>query len=464
MKNLIYPFSLLLMTSPLVFADPPYLGVSVGQNLSITDNTCVSAAKTVLANEGFAKIVQYGDSATLFAADLNRDPYHYKVVVKCLLDKGTMIVVAVANDAKNAKKKAARLLHQIQQGSPPKTVSVQSAPVSEVPPYLGISVGETALGNRACASIAEQTLEDDGFEQIEQYKNHATLFAAYQNSKPYQYKAVVKCLSEPTLIAVVAVAKVANNAMNKADQLRRKIQNSRGKSRRNLGATAISKPLPTVGQGNDYNTATTATNQPPEPTPELDRGAITTSSAQPSNLIQPEFSILLQQDFRQNNLDKRIVIETKPTGESFADGVIIKGTLSVNNEQTWQVESASDNLIEIGHYGLAPTARLVQIGPDNYGVLFDEHATQMGTFSRILFLAAAVGEQMKTVFSLEDAGKDNLASGCGNPDIGLPECYSYETQLEFVPGDNPDYFDLQAITTGTVQKTELFSFNGNKYE
>ncbi len=460
MKNIIYPFSLLFMISPLVFAAPPYLGVSVGQNISITDNACVSVAKTVLANEGFAKIVQYGGSATLFAADLNSDPYDYKVVVKCLSDKGTMIVVAVANDAKNAKKKAARLRHQIQQGSPIKTVSVQSASVSAVPPYLGISVGETALSNRSCVSIAEQALEDEGFEQIEQYKNHATLFAAYQNSKPYQYKAVVKCLSEPNLVAVVAAANVANNAKKKADQLRRQIQNYRG----NLGATSINKPLPNSSEENDRNTATTAANQPPEPSQELARGAITASNTEPPKPPKPEFSTLLQQEFRQNNLDKRIIIETKPIGDSFADGVVIKGSLLVNNETSWQVESASDNLIEIGHYGLAPTARFVQIGPDNYGVLFDEHATQMGEFSRILFLVAAVGEQMKIVFSLEDAGKDNLAIGCGNPDIGRPECYSYDTQLEFVPGDNPDYFDIQAITTGTVQKSELFSFNGDKYE
>jgi hypothetical protein len=66
--------------------------------------------------------------------------------------------------------------------------------------------------------------------------------------------------------------------------------------------------------------------------------------------------------------------------------VIIKGRQLVKQQQTWQIETASDKLIEIGHYGLAPTARLVQIGPDNYGVLFDEHATHEGEFSRILFL------------------------------------------------------------------------------
>jgi hypothetical protein len=117
MKNSVYLLSLLilLISSPLVFAIPPYLGVGVKENLSFNNPSCLQAAKKVLKNDGFQKVVQYKQSTSIFAAYQNEDPYHYKALVKCLAESGVIVVVVVANVAINAKNKALSLLQKIQQ-------------------------------------------------------------------------------------------------------------------------------------------------------------------------------------------------------------------------------------------------------------------------------------------------------------------------------------------------------------
>lgn len=117
MNNLVCPLSLLLLLifSPSSYAIPPYLGVSANENLSFTSSSCLSASKQVLQNNGFQKIVQYKSSSTLFAAYRNQSPYQYKAMIKCLSESGVIIVVAVANQPKNARTKAESLRRQIQQ-------------------------------------------------------------------------------------------------------------------------------------------------------------------------------------------------------------------------------------------------------------------------------------------------------------------------------------------------------------
>ena len=92
-----------------------------------------------------------------------------------------------------------------------------------VPPYFGVTVEEnlsfTAL---SCLAGAEKVLKDDGFEKI--MHSGSTIFAAYRNSNPYQYKAFVKCLSNVDVIMVVVAAPAG--ARNKAISLMEEIKQS----------------------------------------------------------------------------------------------------------------------------------------------------------------------------------------------------------------------------------------------
>lgn len=103
-----------------------------------------------------------------------------------------------------------------------------------VPPYIGVSAAENiSFSGQSCLSATEKALKNDGFEKIVQYNSNATVFAAYRNSNPYYYKALVKCLPNSGVITVVVVAKSPKNAKTKAEHLRSEIQQH-----------AIVKPVP----------------------------------------------------------------------------------------------------------------------------------------------------------------------------------------------------------------------------
>ncbi len=102
-------------------------------------------------------------------------------------------------------------------------------PSYAMPPYFGISVGTNlSFNNSNCISAAKNTLSNNGFKNVVQYKNGSTVFAAYRKNGPYQYKALVKCLANSGIIIVVAAADVPQNARKKAESLRHTIQQSRG--------------------------------------------------------------------------------------------------------------------------------------------------------------------------------------------------------------------------------------------
>ncbi|OQY54447.1 MAG: hypothetical protein DRR08_23835 [Candidatus Parabeggiatoa sp. nov. 2] len=442
MKNVICSLWLLLLliASPLVLAIPPYLGVTVGENLSFTNSSCIAATKKVLENEGFQKIVQYQNGTTVFAAYQTSEPYRYKAVVKCLSDAGVIMVVAVADVAKNAKQKTEHLLQKIRQYHNLKAVSIKSSSAPSISPYLGISVGKNgSFANSSCSAAAKEVLKNDGFQKVVPYNNGKTVFAAYHNRQPYRYKVVVKCLSDAKVIMVVAVAERARSAKKKADSLRRKIQNYRG-SRTDSATNAKKNTKSLRWKSLKF------------------RGSRSYSVKKWLNPFQG-VETLLQQDFRQNNRDKRLIIQTISTGGSFVDSVIINGAVLVKKGRSWQVESAANNIATAGTYGFFHgEAKWVKIGSEQYGVLFLDSGGHMGYNFQSFFIVAAVGNQMTKLFQLDDAGRNNAAAGC------LPKCESYKTELKFVPGKHPDYFDIQAITTGTVQKRELFSVSGTKYQ
>ncbi len=223
MKNKRYPLSLLtllLIASPLVFAIPPYMGVSVGKKLSFTSPSCLAAAKTVLSSDGFQKIVQYKTNTTLFAAYRNQNPYHYKAMIKCLSEEGVIIVVAVANVPKHAKAKAESLRQQLQQqaninrqvpvvveeemvftGEQNETVTNMPSKAKHRLKTLDISKTiseisrDTLLPRNICLTRAEMSLRDSGFYKGLSFDDDSVWG---QNEK--KYKGTIRCLTANSLV------------------------------------------------------------------------------------------------------------------------------------------------------------------------------------------------------------------------------------------------------------------------
>jgi hypothetical protein len=218
MKNQIFHLFLLctFFLPVTAYAVPPYLGISVGENLSFNNSTCVDIAKEALRQNGFDKVVQYKSSATVFAAYRNDNPYHYKAVVKCLATSGSIIVVAVANIPRDAKKKADELRWKIQKhnsikrqstqesASDPSDTQEESQEVtileSSTPESTSAEITtsgktseawhETVLSLNDCLIRAESSLRDSGFyKNIEFDENSA--YGQHQKG----YDGAVHCLT-----------------------------------------------------------------------------------------------------------------------------------------------------------------------------------------------------------------------------------------------------------------------------
>ena len=223
-------YGLLLMSlfiTSSVYALPPYIGISIGEDLSFQENSCSQIATTVLQEDGFQKISLVENSATLFAAYSTKTPYQYKALVKCLPDKGTVVVVVVANSTQYVRTKAEKLRLQIQHYTrhsiKPGTKIHPSK--STLPPYLGISVGENlAVTSDSCQQAAQSVLKRAGFQKIIFSTAGTTLFAAYRQRSPYQYKALIKCLPKPGVVIVIVVADSLKQIKSMAYRLRLQIQ------------------------------------------------------------------------------------------------------------------------------------------------------------------------------------------------------------------------------------------------
>ena len=233
----------LLIFSPTIFAVPPYLGISVAENLAFNRNSCLSAAKTVLNNEGFRDIEQYASIATVFAAYRKTNPYHYKAVVKCLVNSGVIIVTTAAQVSRNARQKAENIRYKIQRqrGIQRKIKKVQECKTIEKPApknefqqlklfslskkkpekttnfkdkhHKNVTVGETftVLCRGACLQQAERSLRKSEFYNDYDFDDDAVFGRSNNN-----YYASIQCLvSESRVLFKVSgkQSKIRNNLL-----------------------------------------------------------------------------------------------------------------------------------------------------------------------------------------------------------------------------------------------------------
>ncbi|RKZ80620.1 MAG: hypothetical protein DRR19_23320 [Candidatus Parabeggiatoa sp. nov. 1] len=237
MKNRLYLSSLLilLMFSPLVFAIPPYLGVATGENLSFNNPSCLQAAKKVLKNDGFQKVVQYQQSTSIFAAYQNEEPYHYKALVKCLAGSSVIVVVVVANVAINARKKAELLLQKIQHSTLNKRAKIIKNALKEVaesvtPPKKEPLAEEVEKNGDKQTSTAEQytmftivkcldraelSLRNSGFYKDFDFDDDS-IYATNENG----FKGLIRCVNSESLVTF----KVKGDNASTRDKLLNQLQ------------------------------------------------------------------------------------------------------------------------------------------------------------------------------------------------------------------------------------------------
>ncbi|MEK7991039.1 MAG: hypothetical protein VSS52_008550 [Thiotrichaceae bacterium] len=91
------------------------------------------------------------------------------------------------------------------------------------PPYISASVGENfSFTNQACLTASKQVLQNDGFKKFMPAGNN--LFAAFNRTADYKYKALVRCIDTQGVFVVVVIANSTKTIKSKAQNLRIAIQ------------------------------------------------------------------------------------------------------------------------------------------------------------------------------------------------------------------------------------------------
>jgi len=174
--------------------------------------------------------------------------------------------------------------------------------------------------------------------------------------------------------------------------------------------------------------------------------------------------IRLSTGFREAGEDKYVLLtETGPEGTgAHAAMAQIGGAVFHIVAGVWRIEIEQRSITMMGSFGHEPAGDLMQIGPDRHGFLFEPDWMGQGNEVQYAILIGDVGQTLKPIYNHEI-----FLHGENGDSV-----WEYSSEMDFVPGGNPDYYDIHLTTQGTqpIQgtiepfvKVEQFAFNGEEY-
>ena len=175
--------------------------------------------------------------------------------------------------------------------------------------------------------------------------------------------------------------------------------------------------------------------------------------------------------FTQADIQRFFVItETVPAHyDCHACAPIVGGATFSKQGEAWQLDTLTKEVSTMGSWGSAPEGKLIKIGPERYGVVFQPGYTGQGVTSESAVVIAETTGNVREVLTVEEYSADNGGT-CGE---GLATCYSFSSKLEFVAGSNPEFYDARVTTTGTkedkdgnvrrVNSVKKYTFANGKY-
>lgn len=166
----------------------------------------------------------------------------------------------------------------------------------------------------------------------------------------------------------------------------------------------------------------------------------------PVELKECEVEILKSFYYEENGTEKCLVIIQKTEKEisSHGAGATIGVVIYIKEKSGLKEVFKQKEVTEIGNFGGAPPVRLVKIGDDSHGLVFDYGYVGMGYYEGYFILFAQVGGEYKQIL--------NLLTDADNYGTGLKKQWSYESKVNFTKGDNRDFYDITVISKGTNVK------------
>jgi hypothetical protein len=140
----------------------------------------------------------------------------------------------------------------------------------------------------------------------------------------------------------------------------------------------------------------------------------------------------------------------------------------------WFIETLKKDIAEIGAWGVLPPNKMIAIGPQDWGVRFDYDYTAQGTTIGGMALMAKVDGQFGIVADVHTkfSNEEMFLEGEGD-DLK----YHYDSELNWVAGDNTKIQDMHVHTTGKrpldgldgsgkivrFDETRIYTFKSNQY-
>ena len=175
-----------------------------------------------------------------------------------------------------------------------------------------------------------------------------------------------------------------------------------------------------------------------------------------ADAVTLETRICLAKYYRESGINKFFLIfETiKKDSSCHACTPQIGAAIFIHDGIDWQLTKINPDIITSGAHGRAPECKFINIGPDRCAVLFEPVYTMNGEYSASIFI---IGERANSIDLLLDldyrtdfnnSGQCRMAGEKSMP-MDWPLCFGFNSEIKFLPGTTPDYFDLKIITRGT---------------
>lgn len=164
----------------------------------------------------------------------------------------------------------------------------------------------------------------------------------------------------------------------------------------------------------------------------------------------------------------RTVPDKNDKYECHACPVLVGAAIFYRSGDTWRILSRRDYLMVAGSWGTLKPGERVRIGPNAIGILFHDEDMQQGQQSASAFLIAPIDGKVRNLATIDTAA-DNEGN-CVQP---AQPCFKYTSQLNFVNGKNPRFYDLAVKYTGTdlnngeirtVDRTDVYIYANGQYE
>lgn len=191
---------------------------------------------------------------------------------------------------------------------------------------------------------------------------------------------------------------------------------------------------------------------------------------------------ILNDTFSENGKERRVLItQSAPKNhDCHACAPLIGGAFFTKVGDIWQLDSQEKYIGTYGSFGQPPDFDIEQIGPNKHAIITELNFLHMGIATSSLALLVEDKGRINEVLLFSELASNNEGAGCEDYDEDenslktAPKCFSYESDYDFEPGQNPDFYDLKIKRTGTMQDNEgkvkpvnetfVYRFLNGKYE